>query len=1124
LSSDIAAAGRAALALALALCLCAALAACGSSLSDVGEQPAAAPTAIAGVVGYTAADATGNVTTDVRAGSQVLLTGKDSVESDKPILSFLWEPANTAASAATIVVRTTNTIAVNVPAVSQATDMQFRLTVVDSDGDSDSAVVNLRVQPRLDSDRFLQYVRNVPKLRVVAGTAQPGASGTFDVTITGHLTYTARSGAVKTIDYPIGTRAQGSWLSSSQPATDQGAVDFRNPLLEFPVPEIDLDIVTRRFQQALPGSAPDMADPGFIDDASLALTIRLTATSATSTAALYVLDANDQVVAQGSNGGGGAAVDVTVSAAALEELRITGGGLENKATAQSYYDAIDPQRAKLTLRQWLTANCFDPAAGDYGADSHALYVNDFDLGFGRDMYFRTTRPSGCTSSTFAAGDMASIVVNYPTLEAAAKKIGPVIAVGMEYEAVDANHSAPGLATFYIFAPDEGTGEFRRVMSANFDGRGEKYLPGACTTCHGGRPRAPQPNRALTYASVADAQIGATFMPWDLESFLFADTDSNFPHDPSNAALRDSLTRSRQEAQLKKLNLAAYSTYGSGSGANFACHAPFAGPCQLIEMWYGGVGTPGTTFRDRQIAPGWQPGGANPDTSDDIYLDVFARNCRACHTQRVVALNATSDPQFLTYGEFTQTNVPAWREKVIEQVFQVGGMPAARLTMDRFWTAAPGATRSAGEILAQHLSAPAALRPGIASICFNSTGASPQLATSPANRQRINRHEEIAVSSACSIFANSFSWQLAVPNGSGARLTANAGTRSAFTPDRVGNYDLTLQITGPQGDVATLTRYAFVENLLPVAADLAATVDLNTASTVNVLAAASLGDPPVTVSIDGATTGLMASVDANQRVVVTPTTVQGGTVTYRITDVDGGVENSDAGTISVTVNASITANNIPATVNANTSNNQIVLNSAIAAQSQPVTVSLVGTGATTIGGTVTVIDCGSNRCARYTPPAARITIFGSTRIAGADTFEYRACFAAQPATCDNGTVVVEIAGSANAAFSTVATIMRDGPCLGCHSPVPPFGAVWSLPDSNATDKQAWCAVRFQSGVDEPVANTPLVNTGNPAASLLYRKPQGLDGHAFMLTEANAAPILNWIREGGAFTSGTSQTCP
>jgi hypothetical protein len=140
------------------------------------------------------------------------------------------------------------------------------------------------------------------------------------------------------------------------------------------------------------------------------------------------------------------------------------------------------------------------------------------------------------------------------------------------------------------------------------------------------------------------------------------------------------------------------------------------------------------------------------------------------------------------------------------------------------------------------------------------------------------------------------------------------------------------VTGPQGDVATLTKYAFVENLVPEAANLSASIELNVPTTIDVLAAASLGDPPATVSIDSASAGLAVSVDGSQHVVVTPNTVQGGTVTYRITDVDGGAENSDTATITVTVNASIAANDVPATVAANTSNNQIVLSSAIAAQS------------------------------------------------------------------------------------------------------------------------------------------------------------------------------------------------
>src|SRR5581483_11856943 len=184
---------------------------------------------------------------------------------------------------------------------------------------------------------------------------------------------------------------------------------------------------------------------------------------------------------------------------------------ENSQTAASYYQAIDPQSTKLTLRDWLTQNCFDPAAADFGADAHAVYANNFELGFGRDMYFKTTRPANCTSSTFTPGNAAAVVINYLTLEGAAKKAGAFIAVAMEYRAVDAARSMPGLVTFYAFAPDADTGELRRVSAANFDGRGEKYLPGACAFCHGGRPKTPDPTdlgKTYTAATPAGADIGA----------------------------------------------------------------------------------------------------------------------------------------------------------------------------------------------------------------------------------------------------------------------------------------------------------------------------------------------------------------------------------------------------------------------------------------------------------------------------------------------------------------------------------------------------------------------------------------------------------------------------------------
>jgi hypothetical protein len=120
-----------------------AIAGCGG-LSDVGEQPKLAPTAVANVVGYAGPDSAGDATATVRARSELLLTGKESIEADKPILSFQWKAVNPA-NDKYITVRNTSTINVSVPAVTVPTDLQYQLTITDSDGDTDSSMVTLHV-------------------------------------------------------------------------------------------------------------------------------------------------------------------------------------------------------------------------------------------------------------------------------------------------------------------------------------------------------------------------------------------------------------------------------------------------------------------------------------------------------------------------------------------------------------------------------------------------------------------------------------------------------------------------------------------------------------------------------------------------------------------------------------------------------------------------------------------------------------------------------------------------------------------------------------------------------------------------------------------------------------------
>src|SRR5581483_1146563 len=125
------------------------LTACGH-LNGADHPPT--PTAVAEVVGYAAPNSAGDLSIDVRSQAELVLTGKGSVAGDSPITGFLWEPVNAAAESATLTVRDNSTVAVVVPPVAQPTDMQFRLTVTDSLGNTDTALATLHVLPGLDSD------------------------------------------------------------------------------------------------------------------------------------------------------------------------------------------------------------------------------------------------------------------------------------------------------------------------------------------------------------------------------------------------------------------------------------------------------------------------------------------------------------------------------------------------------------------------------------------------------------------------------------------------------------------------------------------------------------------------------------------------------------------------------------------------------------------------------------------------------------------------------------------------------------------------------------------------------------------------------------------------------------
>ncbi|RPJ83983.1 MAG: hypothetical protein EHM13_06065, partial [Acidobacteria bacterium] len=91
--------------------------------------------------------------------------------------------------------------------------------------------------------------------------------------------------------------------------------------------------------------------------------------------------------------------------------------LEDQATGDAYYAAVDPFNRRITLRDWLVVNGFLQATDDFtpgtgeggtagdtniATDAMAVYLNAADLGFGRRMYLKRN----------ANGALASYVENY----------------------------------------------------------------------------------------------------------------------------------------------------------------------------------------------------------------------------------------------------------------------------------------------------------------------------------------------------------------------------------------------------------------------------------------------------------------------------------------------------------------------------------------------------------------------------------------------------------------------------------------------------------------------------------------------------------------------------------------
>lgn len=286
------------------------------------------------------------------------------------------------------------------------------------------------------------------------------------------------------------------------------------------------------------------------------------------------------------------------------EQFLTFKGKDTRRSACMYYRAFGAVRDcddqgnmldPISFQTWKRQHRFGTHAQG-NTEARATYVNKMDLNLVRRM----------VATQVADDHVAFYVCNSPgpegrsraeledTLRVALDDENEVACVAMEWSVTPGTHGDQPYTKFLTFGPDG-----RLLPSVNLDGRGEKYMPGACVACHGGSRyggRFPERGNPSPY-------LGSTFLPFDTANFLFSE--------------RANLTEAAQAAALKRLNDLVLAT------------SPTTATQNLIAGWY----AHGGTDQNHGYVPDvWrqaanQPGGQGAET---FYREVIATSCRTCH--------------------------------------------------------------------------------------------------------------------------------------------------------------------------------------------------------------------------------------------------------------------------------------------------------------------------------------------------------------------------------------------------------------------------------------------------------------------------------------------------------------
>lgn len=455
---------------------------------------------------------------------------------------------------------------------------------------------------------------------------------------------------------------------------------------------------------------------------------------------------------------------------------IAASEIDSEAYANAYYQRVDPDDERTTLSGWQSVNGFDQ-----GDVTHVVFRDTKDLGYGRDMYARKS----------ANGDFAVYVDNYVVIlrPGDSANYGPlnldaallqdrdrhIGSNAIEFSRLDPDDpNSPRVLKFFTFAPAGEDGEQQRIIKANLDGRGIKYMPTMCLVCHGGTMLPLNEDGSFPDQSI----LTAKFNRLELDSFEYGELPGQ--------------TREDQEPYFKQLNQWIHQSYQDISQRDVNTRgkwwADFA--IEILEGHYGGTGLPLATYQEGTIPNGWRANPSRPEGVELLYTEVVEPHCISCHSLRGTeagnrelavfngqTLSLSNAITFSSYEQFISYN-----DKIIDYVYRRGVMPLSLRNYEKFWEYPTGAP----SMLASFLSGfdvfneqREVVEPGRA------------VARAGENREAVS---PVQLNGSGSHFATEYLWSVvSAPVGAAYSFSDDSIVSPVFTADTDGEYQLSLQV-------------------------------------------------------------------------------------------------------------------------------------------------------------------------------------------------------------------------------------------------------------------------------------------------------------------------------------------